>query len=308
MKQIVIDDFRKLYHFNEDLAACIGYFDGLHKGHQALIDKTKKLAQEKGLQSALITFEPDPWTVLNPGKTVRHLTPMKEKIRLVDALGLDYLVIVRFSRELASLSPQDFVEKILVNLKVRHLVCGEDFKFGFKGQGDVDYLKKEAKHFFETHAIPIQNMHGVKLGTTQIIQAILHGDMPLAKEMLGRSYKISGYVKQGNRAGTKIGFPTANLNIRDEYVIPKEGVYAGYVNVLGKNYRSVVNIGYNPTFNHSEELSIESYIIDFDAMIYGELVHQSFDYYLREELKFDSIEELVEQMHRDVEKACDLLE
>lgn len=308
MKQIIVDDYRKLYQFEEELAACIGYFDGLHLGHQKLVEKTLALAKHNNLKSALITFEPDPWTVLNPDKKVRHLTPMKEKIRLVADLGLDYLVIVKFNKEVMGLSPQTFVESILVNLKVRHLVCGEDFKFGYKGQGNVAYLKEHAHHFFDTHSVPIETMHGIKLGTTQIIQAILRGEMPFAAEMLGRSYKITGYVKQGNRAGTKIGFPTANLKVIDEYVIPKEGVYAGYATVLGKRYRSVVNIGYNPTFNHSERLSIESYILDFNEMIYGELVHQSFDYYLREEIKFDTIDDLVEQMHDDVKKARDLLD
>lgn len=307
MKQIVIKDYRKLFKSEQEIAACIGFFDGIHLGHQKLINETIAIAKDKEIASALITFDPDPWTVINQQNHVKHLTPIKDKIRLLSQTGIDQLIIVKFDQAFSKLTPQEFIENILIPLNVQDLICGADFKFGHKGQGDVAYLKNHGRLFFETHVLDLEKEDKEKLGTTQIVQSILKGDLKQAKTMLGRDYKISGYVKQGNRAGTKIGFPTANLDVIDEYVIPKVGVYAGYVEVMGKRYPSVVNIGYNPTFNHSERLSIESHILGFNEIIYGELVHQYFVEYLRDELDFGSIEALVDAMHDDVARAKEIL-
>lgn len=307
MKQTFIKDYRKLFKSEQQIAACIGFFDGIHLGHQKLINETIQIAKEKGIESALITFDPDPWTVIHKQQHVKHLTPIKDKIRLLSQTGIDHLIIVKFDDAFSKLSPQEFINNILIPLNVQDLICGADFKFGHKGQGDVKFLKENGRLFFDTHVLTLEKEDHEKLGTTQIVQSILRGDLEQAKTMLGRDYKISGYVKQGNRAGTKIGFPTANLDITDEYVIPKVGVYAGYVEVMGKRYPSVVNIGYNPTFNHSERLSIESHILDFNEIIYGELVQQYFVSFLRDELDFGSVEALVEAMHKDVENAREIL-
>ncbi len=308
MKQRVIKDHRELFQSDYEIAACIGYFDGVHLGHQKLITETIKIAKNKNIRSALITFDPDPWTVINNKNKVKHITPMKEKIRLISELGIDDLVIVKFTKDLSKLSAQDFIEQVLIPLKVSDLVVGEDFKFAHKGSGNVAYLQQHAHIFFDTHVLSFEKEEAdKKIGTTAITQSILKGDFAQVSSLLGRDYTISGYVKQGNREGTRIGFPTANLEIVDEYIIPPIGVYAGYVEVKGKRHKSVLNIGHNPTFNQSDELSIETHILDYNEIIYGELLKQSFVLRLRDEIKFESIEELVEQMNDDVKKTLEIL-
>lgn len=308
MKQITIRDYLQLYRNEHQLAACIGYFDGLHRGHQILIEEARKIAAEKELETALITFDPDPWTVIHNKTHVKHLTPIKEKVRLAESLGIDYLITIEFTKDLSKLSPVDFIEKILVPLNVKTLICGADYKFGFRGKGTIEDLKKYGHYYFDTHVVALDRVNEQKIGTTAITQAILNGNIEQANHLLGRPYTISGFVIGGQHRGREIGFPTANMDVVDEYVIPKQGVYAGYVEVKGKIYQSVMNIGHNPTFNTTEHLSIETYILDFDEVIYGEIIKQSFIKRLRDELKFDSIDELVEQMHQDVREARKILD
>lgn len=308
MKQITIRDYLQLYRNEHQLAACIGYFDGLHRGHQILIEEAKKIAAEKELETALITFDPDPWTVIHNKTHVKHLTPIKEKVRLAESLGIDYLITIEFTKDLSKLSPVDFIEKILVPLNVKTLICGADYKFGYRGKGTIEDLKKYGHYYFDTHVVALDRVNEQKIGTTAITQAILNGNIEQANHLLGRPYTISGFVIGGQHRGREIGFPTANMDVVDEYVIPKQGVYAGYVEVKGKIYQSVMNIGHNPTFNTTEHLSIETYILDFDEVIYGEIIKQSFIKRLRDELKFDSIDELVEQMHQDVREARKILD
>ncbi|WP_159519414.1 riboflavin biosynthesis protein RibF [Erysipelothrix urinaevulpis] len=307
MQQRIIKDHRELFQSDYDIAACIGYFDGVHLGHQKLINKTIAVAKEKGLKSALITFDPDPWTVIHNKNKVNHITPIKEKMRLIASLGIDELIIVQFNKEVSKLEPQVFIEQILIPLRVSDLIVGEDFKFGFKGAGNVAYLQEHAAIFFHTHVLTFKEQDDKKIGTTLISQAILKGDFDRANEMLGRAYTLSGYVKQGNREGTRIGFPTANLDVVDEYVLPPKGVYAGYVEVKGEKHKSVLNIGHNPTFNHSKELSIETHILDYNDIIYGELLKQSFVYRIRDEIEFPSVEALIKQMEEDVKIALEVL-
>ncbi|WP_323615605.1 bifunctional riboflavin kinase/FAD synthetase [Erysipelothrix rhusiopathiae] len=303
MKQITIRDYLQLHRNDHQLAACIGYFDGLHRGHQILINEAKKIAQEFNYETALITFDPDPWTVIHNKSHVKHLTPIKEKVRIAESLGIDYLITIEFTKDLSKLSPLEFIEKILVPLNVKTLICGADYKFGYRGEGSVDDLEELGHYYFDTHVVPLDHVNEQKIGTTAITQAILNGDVQQANDLLGRLYSISGFVVGGQHRGREIGFPTANMDVVDEYVIPKQGVYAGFVEVKGIMYQSVINIGHNPTFNTTEHLSLETYILDFDEDIYGEVIKQSFVKRLRDELKFDSIETLVEQMHRDVKEA-----
>ncbi len=300
MKVIKIDEFMSLDLFKQNLSACIGYFDGLHLGHQVLFKKTISLAQEQGISSALITFDPDPWVVLSGKSEVKHITPIKDKVRLAESFGFDYYIVVKFTSETAQLSPQAFIEKILVKMNVKHLVCGEDFKFGHRGAGNVETLKDYGNYFFDTHIVEISKDEDLKIGTTAITQAILKGDMDRANAMLGRDYQISGFVVHGAKQGRRIGFPTANMEIVDEYLIPPKGIYAGRTIVNDTEYDSVLNIGYNPTFNTNDHLTVEVHILDFNEEIYGQNIKQSFVKRLRDELKFDSIDALIVQMNQDV--------
>lgn len=308
MKFISVKNPMELLKQPQKLVACMGYFDGLHLGHQLLFNETIRLAKEKGLASAIITFDPDPWSVLHDSNNVKHLTPLKEKHYLAQNMGIDYYITIHFTKDVSKLSPKQYIDYYLIPLNVSTLVVGEDFKFGYKGQGNVNYLKEHASIHFDTHVISIDRDNSVKIGTTAITQHLLRGNVEAANKMLGRPYTLSGFVIDGRKQGRKIGFPTANLDIVDEYIIPAEGVYAGYTEVLGKKYRSLVSIGHNPTFNHTEKLSVETYILDFNTMIYGELLKQSFDIKLRDQIKFDSISELIEQMKHDEMRARTLLD
>lgn len=303
MKHTVITNPMQLRLNALPLAACMGYFDGLHLGHQHLFNETIRIAKEQGIESAIITFDPDPWTVLNDNNNVKHLTPIKEKLLTASKLGIDHMITIAFSKEIAKLTPEQFIDYYLIPLNVNYLVVGEDFRFGHKGSGNVKYLKENASHHFETVVVDIDRTNNVKIGTTAITQNLLKGNVEKANEMLGRDYVISGFVVDGQKQGRKIGFPTANMLIVDEYVIPGEGVYAGVVNVKGEDHFSLISIGHNPTFNHTQKLSVETHILDFADDIYGELIKQSFVIKLRDQIKFDSIDALIVQMKEDETKA-----
>ncbi len=303
MKHTVITNPMQLRINEKPLAACMGYFDGLHLGHQHLFNETIKIAKEKGIESAIITFDPDPWTILNNNNNVKHLTPIKEKLLTASNLGIDHMITISFSKDIAKLSPEQFIDHYLIPLNVDTLVVGEDFKFGHKGLGNVKYLKENASIHFDTIVVGIDKSEDVKIGTTAITQNLLKGNVEQANRMLGRDYVISGFVVDGQKQGRKIGFPTANMLIVDEYVIPGEGVYAGIVSVKGESYKSLISIGHNPTFNHSQKLSVETHILDFNDDIYGEHIKQSFQLKLRDQIKFDSIEALIDQMKMDELKA-----
>lgn len=303
MKQTYLKDFMALDPFEAPLSACIGFFDGLHKGHQSLINKTIEIAKETGTESAIITFSPDPWTVINNKSKVNHITPIKDKVDVAKSLEVDHFITIHFDHDTAKLTPQEFIEKILLRINVKHLIVGEDFRFGHRGAGDVAYLNEHANIFFDTHVVTFNKQDDEKIGTTTIVQGILKGDMESVSAMLGRDYHVSGIVIPGKQQGRKIGFPTANIDVVDEYVIPAGGIYAGYITIDGIEHEAVLNIGYNPTFNTNDYISVESYILDFDEDIYGKHVKQTFIKRLRAEMKFDSIDALVEQMNKDVIEA-----
>lgn len=300
MKQTYIKDFMTLQKASHEITACIGFFDGLHLGHQALIRKVIAIAKETGTESALITFSPDPWTVLNKRSKVNHITPIKDKLQIAKDLGLDHFITIHFDETTMALSPQEFIEKVLLRINVKHLVVGADFRFGHKGAGDVSVLQDYGSVFFDTHVVAIDTDNDEKIGSTQITQAILKGDMEHVTKLLGRPYHVSGLVVPGKQQGRKIGFPTANIDVVDEYVMPAGGIYVGHIWIDGISHQAVLNIGYNPTFNTNTYVSVESYILDFNEDIYGKHVKQTFLVRLREEIKFDSIDALVEQMNQDV--------
>lgn len=303
MKKKFIRDISQIVLNDTEYVACIGFFDGLHLGHQALINQTKSRAKDLGIESMLITFDPDPWSVLNKKSNVKHITPLKKKLQVIESFGIDNTVILHFDSDFSNLSPQDFVERVLVALGITELVVGSDFKFGNRGKGNVSYLKEAYGDVIKTHEIKLEAQDDISISSTYIIQTILNGKVDLTSEMLGRDYEISGFVVDGQKVGRTLGFPTANLKIEDEYVIPRLGVYAGYVKVLDQTYKSIVNIGHNPTINTQEQLMVETHILDFNQEIYGEVIHQGFTKRLRDELKFDSIEALIEAMENDEKEA-----
>lgn len=297
MKQVVLS----LNHqdkINEPIVACIGYFDGFHVGHMALIDQVKKQALQDNAKTAMISFHPDPWTIIKKTSHITHLTTLADRVELAAQAGVDYWIIIQFTKELSQLTPKEFVNKMLCTLPLTTLVAGFDFRFGYQGKGDVTFLL-ENYQCFKTIVVEKVSSDSNKISTTRISVAIDNGEVAKAKELLGRAYSIKGVVVHGNKRGRGIGFPTANIDFSREYLPPKQGVYVGAVMLKEKLYQAMINVGHNPTFNTKNNLSIEAYILDFNQNIYDQEIRVLFYKRIRDEKKFDSIQQLIDQMNED---------
>ena len=278
------------------VVACIGYFDGMHKGHQALVNATIEKAKELGVESGLITFDPDPWVTLRDAKDVKHITPLQQRINIAVELGIKNIFILNFTKEMAALSPLDFI-KVLDSCNIKALICGFDYHYGQFGKGDIESLKRDAD--FEVIVIDAVSDSEGKISSTRITNLIEEGEVHKAEELLGYAYRVEGYVVHGNAKGRTIGYPTANVSVPSEYLEPKSGVYACFALVDGKKYKAMVNIGHNPTFNYTETMSLEAYILDFSGDLYDKRLKISFKYYLRPEKKFKYIGNLKMQLEQD---------
>lgn len=298
MEKFVVD-INHVPNIETRVAACIGYFDGIHLGHRQLIDETIKQAHSRGIKSAMITFHPDPWVVIKNIKKVEHLTTMKDRMDFVESLGIDVWIILNFTKELSECSPQLFLDNILCKLPIDALIFGYDFRFGHRGLGDGKFLKEEGKNCFEAIEINQISDDDKKISSTRISEAITTGDMETATRLLDRPYSISGIVVGGRHKGREIGFPTANLDYPQEYILPKIGVYIGEAEVPQGRFKAMINIGHNPTFNTRNEVSIEAYLLDFNDILYGHKITLFFLHRIRDEMKFASVQILIEQMLHD---------
>lgn len=281
----------------------IGNYDGIHVGHQKIIEKIMSKARELNGTSVLMTFHPHPMTVLKPDKFIGLITPIYFKKRLIEKTGIDVLIIAPFTDEFRLIPHEAFVDNLLVKkLGIRGLIVGYDFKFGKEGKGNVEYLASHSAQsgfFFEIQeAITLE---GEKVGSNRIRKMIQEGDVKKAAHHLGRPYALEGTVAEGDGRGRTIGFPTINLKT-DFPLIPKRGVYVSEVEIEGKRLQAVTNIGFNPTFDGQRQ-TIESYILDFSGNLYGRSITLHFLARLRDELKFSSADELVEWIGRDVRSA-----
>jgi riboflavin kinase / FMN adenylyltransferase len=295
MEETVIS-LGKISSLSTQVVGCIGYFDGFHIGHQTLFNKTIALAKHKNLKSALITFDPDPWVVLKGLHNIQHITTLNDRKRYALEKGFDCWITIQFDLPMAQLKPDDFLNLLIQN-KVTHLVCGFDFRFGDKGLGDVDYLK--AQKLIPVSILEEFDYMDEKVSTTRIIEAVKAGDMRLVTKLMGKFYKLTGIIVHGKRIGTQIGFPTANLKVDQEYVIPKIGVYAGLVTVDGVNHPAMISIGYNPTVKDDDSVSIEAHLFDYANNLYGKQLDYYFIHYLRSEMKFNGLDELITQLKKD---------
>ncbi|MCR2820674.1 bifunctional riboflavin kinase/FAD synthetase [Lederbergia panacisoli] len=288
------------------LSLALGFFDGVHKGHQKVISTAHDIAIKNGMKSAVMTFDPHPSVVLGKErKTVQYITPLEDKIDLISSLGIDFLFVVRFTSSFSSLEPEAFVKEYLINLNVKHVVAGFDYTYGKFGKGTMDTLSTHGNGHFDVTTIPKLENENDKISSTKIRQLIHDGEMIQAKDLLGRFFVTKGTVVHGEKRGRKLGFPTANIQLENDYLIPKIGIYAVRFNVAGRWYNGVCSIGYNPTFKVPGEtmLSIEVHILDFDETIYGEEVQVEWHIYMRNEEKFNGIEELILQISKDVQTA-----
>lgn len=286
----------------------IGVFDGVHRGHQELIGRAVRRARASGLPSLVMTFDPHPSEVVRPGSHPPVLTPVGRKADLVEQLGVDVFCVLPFSTEFSRMPPDEFVHVVLVEkLHAAAVVVGENFRFGHKAAGDLEELRTlGAKFGFSTEGVPMLRDDDVTLSSTFVRSSIDAGEVGQAARVLGRPHRIDGIVVRGEGRGRQLGFPTANVHSERHVAVPADGVYAGWAVLRGERRPAAISVGTNPTFE-GRTRTVEAFILDFDEDIYGCELGVEFVERIRGMEKFDRVEDLVEQMGRDVEKARGLL-
>lgn len=281
-------------------AACIGFFDGMHKGHQELLKRTIKASKKKDIKSAVITFDPDPWAVFYPEKELHHLFTLNDKAHYAEYMGFDFVYVVHFDREFASMSISAFHE-MLSKMNVSTLVCGFDFRYASKNSGNVQTLQEQS--YFDVIVVDSINDRSIKISSSRIEPLILQGQVLKANRLCGFAYSIEGTVCHGfKRGSTILGIPTANLDVNKDYVVPVVGVYTGMVSVGDTMYGAMINIGNNPTFENKIQ-TIEANLFHFNEDIYDQTVRFYFLDKIRDEKKFSSVKELKMQLLNDIEKS-----
>lgn len=288
------------------MVMALGFFDGVHLGHQKVINQAIEIARTKGVKSAVMTFDPHPSVVLRSDiKQVEYITPLQEKARFIAELEVDYLFVVHFTTEFANLLPQEFIDQYIIGLNVIHVVAGFDYTYGRMGKGTMETLPFHSRNKFEFNIVPKLSLGEEKISSTSIRKYIKEGQVAKLIKFLGRYYTTSGIVIHGDKRGRTIGFPTANTAINDTFFIPPVGVYTVRILVDHIWYNGVCNIGYKPTF-HSEQSprpSVEVHIFDFNQEIYSQEVVIEWHEHIRSERKFSSIDELVAQIEKDKKSA-----
>ena len=288
----------------------IGTFDGVHKGHKTILKEVVNHAKQVNGESVLLTFEPHPRKLLFPNQPLGIITPLHQKLQLITNTGIQHIVVVPFTKEFANLSAQEYIERFMVGVFHPHtIIIGYDHRFGHDRKGDIKLLEKLAQeNAYELIEIPAQLIDDAAVSSTKIRNAITDGRMEEASHMLGRNYSFKGKVMHGNKLGRTLGYPTANLVPEEpEQIIPALGIYAIKAAHNGHQYNGMMSIGYNPTVTDKRELRIEANLFDFDQDIYGEMLEVFFFKKLREEHKFDSLEALVQQLHKDKEESLQIL-
>lgn len=287
----------------------LGNFDGVHRGHQAVLATVVEIARSQGATSVAVTFDPHPLAVLRPDQAPAGITDLEHRLELMAATGLDATLVLEFTREFAQLTPDDFVKQVFVDaLGAAVLVVGKDTRFGVRNSGDVQTLRELGQaHGFEVRTLEDVG-DGARWSSSQVRASIASGDVAAAAEVLGRPHRVSGVVVHGEHRGRELGFPTANLSQDSAGTIPLDGVYAGWLvrlegAVAGDRLPAAISVGLNPTFADVTR-TVEAYVLDrTDLELYGERVAIEFVQRLRSNDKFDSIEALLVQMSADVERS-----
>lgn len=288
------------------LTMSLGMFDGVHKGHQEIIKKLKKHSETHQLESALLTFWPHPRKVLQPEVEIKLLNTLEEKLQLLERFGIQKTFLQEFNDDFRNLSGEDFVKHILLDkLHMKHIVIGYDHHFGKNKSGNFELLEKMASEnnfvVEETKAILV---NGLAVSSTKIRNALSEGDIITANKFLGYHYPVSGTVVTGKKIGRTIGYPTANIDVDPIKLLPKNGAYIVDVELNGQMYKGMLSIGTNPTVNGTKKTT-EVYILDFDQDIYGENITVYFRDYLHDEIKFESLEKLIERLDEDKQLTID---
>jgi len=280
----------------------LGNFDGVHNGHRKIINTMVKEAQKSAARSVVITFEPHPKKILEPNNCPKLLTTTQTKARLISELKVDVLVLCPFNKAIANLSSREFIEKILVKFfKPTVVYVGYNYSFGSSGIGTPELLKEYGKRFgFEVRIIPPVYWENKPISSTLIRNLLSRGDITLAKKCLGYWPFIEGKVVPGGRLGRNLGFPTANLFVSNNILLPSKGVYAGLVEVDAEIYSGIANIGVKPTVSNEEKIQVEVHLIDFKGNLYGKEIVFSLRRRIRDEIKFNTVKELKDQIEKDI--------
>jgi riboflavin kinase / FMN adenylyltransferase len=279
------------------VALTVGSYDGVHLGHLDVIAHLDRAAAEAGAAPALITFEPHPRCVLDPANCPSSITTLSEKLACIERAGVAHAIVMRFDRELASLSPQEFIDRLSAVMEIKAWVIGFDFAFGRGRTGNADWLRD---HGFEVEIVPPFKVDGRDLHSSEIRRLVTAGDVEGANRLLGREYSISGPVEAGAQVGRTLGFPTANISPEPNKLVPALGAYAGRVFAPEGQFVAALSVGYRPTFGGTE-LKVEAFLLDFEGDLYQKRLELRFVRYLHPDIKFPTPADLVQQLKRDAE-------
>mgnify|MGYP001808060175 CR=1 FL=1 len=298
-----LNSFSELNKIEGPVNLAIGFFDGVHLGHQAVINN---IICSNDDSSVVLTFDPHPLSVLSPSQSPPIITALSHKQSLIEELGVEYLLVIRFDENRVNQRAEGFVREIVDSCKLKSVSVGNEFRFGYERQGDVSLLTELGRDLgFKVNGIDrICDEGGDVISSTRVREALKNGNLKDAKRLLGREFSISGPVTKGNEIGQEMSFPTANIDIIGSSPIP-HGVYAVLANVGGESFQGVANLGVRPTFTESNDFKtkLEVHLFDFERMIYGEIIEVSFVGYMREEKKFNSVDDLKNQINVDVIEA-----
>jgi riboflavin kinase/FMN adenylyltransferase len=285
----------------EGRSLALGTFDGVHRGHRQVIEVARTWAGAHGTRSSVVTFDPHPLRVLRPDDAPRLLTTTDVKVSLLEALELDEVVVIPFTRELSLLEPDAFCREVLAErLQARLVSVGENFRFGHGAAGDAAFLRSRPE--FETDVVPLVELGGETVSSSRIRELIESGAVSAAAELLGAPFQLDGSVIEGDARGRELGVPTANLSTHPDVVVPGAGIYAARALLDGREVPAAVSIGVRPTFEDSGELRVEAHLIGFEGDLYGRELRLVFIERMRDEERFESAEALVEQIRKDVEE------
>jgi len=290
------------------ISIALGHFDGVHRGHQQVINKAINTAKENGLASAVMTFDPHPKAILGQGEQYAHcLTPLYMKTKLFEQLGVDYVFVVRFDLEFAGITPKAFVDQLLHQLNVVNVAVGFDFRFGAKGAGTPEVLTQLCEPNIHVDVVEAFMIDGAKVSSTIIREYLEQGNIEHANHLLGRNFQVEGIVVQGDQRGRTIGFPTANLRLGAPYLTIRLGVYAVIAHLGSRTFYGVLNHGMKPTFYAEDIIPVmEAHLFDFSEDIYGEHIVIDFVQFIRPEQRFAGINELIAQIKKDADQVKSL--
>lgn len=300
---MIVVDFNEKLFLDKGSYIALGNFDGIHLGHQALLNSVKILARKNNCNSMVFSFKNHPLSIIAKDKAPKLLMDNSTKCYVLEGMGIDIVCLAKFDEEFMKIEPEVFISLLVKKYNVKGIVVGFNYKFGYKNRGNISLLKELSKIYnFELTVIESQKSDENLISSTYIRNVIELGDVALACRLLGRPFSIKGIVIDGRKIGRTIGFPTANLRLKENYVLPKTGVY--YTNVVYDNtvYKGITSVGFNPTVD-GKELTIETYILDFNKNIYNDELNLAFIERIRNEEKFNNIDELIAQLQKDLNYA-----